>query len=76
MPKVVTYEIQMSEDEFEIVKQMALRWKLELDDAYNNIEEIFPLQMQDAIREDMKETMETSERICEALGCQTSSLEL
>jgi hypothetical protein len=63
------YVFEISPEEMEVIKQLAQRWLIELQDAYNNIDEIFPFNMRDAIREDMKEQIDQAEHICEELGC-------
>jgi hypothetical protein len=72
--KTVSYTLEINEDGLEIVKQLSQRWLMELEDAYRNIDEIFPLNMRGQVREDMGEQIKQAEHICEALGCQISSL--
>jgi hypothetical protein len=63
----VLYTLEINGDGLEILKQLAQRWLMELMDSYNNIDEVFPLNMRDQVREDMSDMIIQAEHICEAL---------
>ena len=67
MPRIVTYKVHLSEEEFEILKALASRWLIELNSQYEVID-MLPKELQDGAREELDVAVIKAQTICLELG--------